>query len=184
MIRHYFVSSSLDALDVLEQQLEETGISKPQIHVLSQDDLGVHQHENLHEVQSVMKSDVVRSTMRGAVVGVALMILMLVFVWLAGWTSTAAGWLPFGFLAVVILGFSTWEGGLVGIQKPNYHFARFQKLLANGKHILFVDLETNQDKLLKPVLREHPHVKALWTESNNQHWMVVLQQKLGLMRHN
>ncbi|AGH46335.1 hypothetical protein C427_4230 [Paraglaciecola psychrophila 170] len=39
------------------------------------------------------------------------------------------GGYTFGFLAVIVLGFCTWEGGLVGIQIPNYQFKRFQALL-------------------------------------------------------
>jgi hypothetical protein len=45
------------------------------------------------------------------------------------------------FLAIVLPGFCTWEVGLIGIQKSNHHFARFEQALSDGKHIFFVDLE-------------------------------------------
>ena len=38
MNRHYFISDSLDDLDRIEVELEQKGIHKPQIHVLSKDD--------------------------------------------------------------------------------------------------------------------------------------------------
>jgi hypothetical protein len=36
LLRHYFISDSLDDLEVFEEQLEAAGVATPQIHVLSQ----------------------------------------------------------------------------------------------------------------------------------------------------
>ena len=41
MLRRYFISNSLDDLEVLEEQLEAAGVSTPQIHVLSLNDTDV-----------------------------------------------------------------------------------------------------------------------------------------------
>src|SRR5271169_615015 len=119
MLRHYFVSDNLDDLEVFEEQLEAAGISTPQIHVLSRNDAAVHQHHHLHEVESFMKKDIVHSATRGALVGLCGFALILAVAYFAGWTRTAVGWMPFIFLALVLLGFWTWEGGLFGIQRPN-----------------------------------------------------------------
>ena len=55
MLRHYFISNSLDDLEVFEEQLEAAGVSTPQIHVLSRNDAEVENHHHLHAVQSFMK---------------------------------------------------------------------------------------------------------------------------------
>src|SRR5215470_17019095 len=120
-LRRYFISDDLDDLDAIEEQLESAGVSTPQIHVLTAHDAELDHHEHLHRVQSLMKKDIVRSTLIGAVLGVCAAVPILVVAHFAGWTHTAAGWLPFVFLAVLVLGFFTWEGGLFGIQEPNYH---------------------------------------------------------------
>ena len=99
MLRHYFISDSLDDLEVIEKQLEASGISTPQIHVLSRNDAEVEHHHHLHEVQSFMKRDIVHSTLRGALVGLCAFLLVPSVAYYAGWTDTAAGWLPFLFLA-------------------------------------------------------------------------------------
>lgn len=183
MLRHYFISDSLDDLEVFEEQLEAGGISTPQIHVLSRNDAEVHKHQHLHEVESFTKKDIVHSTVRGAVVGLCGSVLVLVVAYFAGWTETAVGWIPFIFLAVVVLGFCTWEGGLFGIQTPNYNFARFEKALNDGKHIFFVDLEPNQEAVLEKVLKSHPRLEAAGTGAATRHWLIALQQKTAMIRH-
>lgn len=183
MLRHYFISNSLDDLEVFEEQLEAAGVSTAQIHVLSRKDAELAQHHHLHEVQSFMKNDIVYSTTRGAVVGLCAFVLVLAVAYFAGWTESAAGWIPFIFLAVVLLGFCTWEGGLLGIQKPNHNFARFEQALNDGKHVFFVDLSPHQEAVLEQVLKSHPQVELAGTGSSTPHWLIALQQKSGMIRH-
>jgi len=177
-LRHYYISDNLDDLEVLEEQLEAAGVSTPQIHVLSTSDADVASHHHLHDVTSFMKKDVVHSTEIGAVVGVCAVALVLSVAYFAGWTQSPAGWMPFIFLAVVIFGFCMWEGGLFGIQVPNHHFARFQKALKNGKHIFFVDLESDQESVLAKILKLHPQVESAGTESNHQHGVIEFQKRV------
>ena len=184
MLRHYFISDSLDDLELFEEQLETEGVSTPQIHVLSSNDADVAKHSHLHAVQSFLKSDVLHSTARGALVGIGAVVVLLTVAHLAGWTQTAAGWMPFIFLAVILLGFCAWEGGFVGIQKPNHNFARFEQALKDGKHIFFVDLEPQQEATLDKILKAHPKIELAGTSTAPvQHWLVTLQQRLGIGRH-
>lgn len=183
MRRHYFISSSLDDLEVFEEQLEAAGISTPQIHVLSRNDAEVERHGHLHEVQSFMKKDVVHATKRGAAVGVCGFALILGGAHLTGVTQTAAGWMPFVFLAVIVLGFCAWEGGLLGIERPNHNFTRFEQALNNGKHILFVDLEPHQEAVLESVGKKHPRIEAAGTGAPAPHWLISLQRRSGMIRH-
>jgi hypothetical protein len=157
--RRYYISDDLDDLDAIEEQLESAGVSTPQIHVLTAHDAELDHHEHLHRVQSFMKKDIVHSTLIGAVIGVCASVLVLAVAHFAGWTHSAAGWVPFVFLAVVVLGFCTWEGGLLGIHKPNCHFARFEKAIKNDKHILCVDLHPDEEAILQRVLKSHPKLE-------------------------
>lgn len=178
MLRHYFISDNLDDLELFEQQLEASGISTPQIHVLSKRDEDVAQHENLNSVQSFMKKDIIHSTEVGAVIGLVLAAFILTVAYVSGWTESAAGWLPFIFLAVVLLGFSTWEGGLLGIQRPNFHFTRFTDALKKGKHIFFVDLDAAQEDTLDKVLQSHPGVEVAGTGTAAPAWLISLQNRI------
>src|SRR5262245_60171229 len=126
MLRRYFISDDLDDLDVIEEQLESAGVAAPQIHVLTLHDAALDHREHLHRAQSFRKKDVSHSALIGALIGICACALVLTVAYVAGWTHTPAGWIPFIFLAVVMLGFCIWEGGLFGIQIPNVHFARFE----------------------------------------------------------
>ena len=141
MLRHYFISDSLDDLEVFEEQMEAAGVATPQIHVISRHEEEVAHHEHLNYVQSFMEKDILHSTELGALIGVCAAGVMLTIAYVSGWTESVVGWMPFIFLALVLVGFCTWSGGLFGIQTPNYHFAQFAEALKNDRHVLFVDLE-------------------------------------------
>ena len=175
LLRHYFISDNLDDLELFEEQLESAGVTTPQIHVLSRHETDVAHHEHLNYVQSFMKKDVVHSTQVGAVVGILVAILTLVIANLFGWTETAAGWIPFIFLAILLLGFCTWEGGLIGMETPNYNFARFAEALENGKHIFFIDLQPDQVTIMDRVFQSHSQVQRAGTGTATPNWLIVLE---------
>jgi hypothetical protein len=176
MKRHYFISDNLDDLESVEGELERRGITTLQIHVLSQRDAEV-EHHKLHEVMSFMKQDVVHSSVFGAAIGLVLAVIFLSIIHTAGFAKTEAGWMPFIFVAIVLLGFCTWEGGLRGIQEPNHHFRRFQKMLQDGKHIFFVDVDDNEAAVLRQVVAAHPDLEAAGIEPAGAHWIVAWQQR-------
>ncbi|MFD2165029.1 NAD/FAD-utilizing enzyme [Thalassotalea euphylliae] len=171
MLRHYFISEDLADLKDVEQELTAQGITEPQIHVLSEDDSAVDQHD-LPEVESVLKKDVVHSTEVGAIVGVIASSATLLAAYMLGWTESPAGWLPIVFLAIIILGFCTWEGGFIGIQRVNVHFKRFQEVLRKGKHVLFVDIEPSQEPILAKVVIGHPRLQQAGTGEAAPGWVV------------
>lgn len=180
LLRHYFISDDLDDLEVFEEQLEEAGIASSQIHVLTHDDheMEVKNHVHLHDVQSFMKRDIVHSTIVGATIGFIGFVLILGVANIAGWTNTPAGQMPFIFLAVAVMGFCTWSGGLMGIQEPNIHFRRFQKALNDGKYVFFTDLSLHEEEVLEEVLKAHPKLELAGTGSSPPAWIVIFQTKI------
>lgn len=178
MQRHYYVSDDLNDLEAVERELEQSGLTTPQIHVLSENDAEVEKH-HLHAIESVLKKDVVHSTQLGAIVGVIGAALILGIAYALQWHTTVVGWLPFAFLAVVVLGFCTWEGGLVGIQIPNYQFKRFQALLKQGKHVFFVDVDDKQFSTLGEVVIRHKSLIYAGKGDATPAWVVKGQDKFN-----
>jgi len=138
MKRLFFVGSKLDELDSLVDTLSEKGIKRPQIHVLTNNDAELAAHPKLQDVEAVLRTDVVHGTGRGAILGALLSSAVLALSYASGWTDVT--WVPFIFLAIVCLGFCTWQGGLLGIQIRNHRFKPFNKALRQGKHILLLDV--------------------------------------------
>ncbi|GLX77112.1 hypothetical protein tinsulaeT_04520 [Thalassotalea insulae] len=178
MIRHFYISDDINELKQVEQELESNGFTEPQIHVLSEHDAEVENHQ-LHEVQSVLKQDIVHSTEIGSVIGISLAIITLLIAYAMGWTETAAGWMPFIFLSIVIVGFCTWEGGFIGIQQPNVNFKRFQEILRNGKHVFFVDVTPEQERTINNIMKKHPLLQNAGVGEATPHWVVDGQDKFN-----
>jgi hypothetical protein len=158
MKRHFFVTEDLDDLQLVEQELQARGVDKPHMHVLSNHDSQV-QLRRLNDVEAVLRKDVVRSTEIGAVIGVVAAAVVLLVAYLSGAASSAAGWTPFVFLAIVMLGFCTWEGGFLGIQETHHDFKRFQNAMDAGKHIFFVDINLEHETILNEVADAHPTLR-------------------------
>lgn len=156
MKRHFYISDDLGDLEIIEQQLEAAGVTTPQIHVLSEDDAGVQAH-HLNDVEAVLRKDVVHGTELGALVGVIGAAIILLAAWATGIAATIT-WVPPIFLSVIVLGFCTWEGGLIGIQAPHADFARFRDYLHAGKHVLVVDVSKAQEDILRRVTGQHPQL--------------------------
>jgi hypothetical protein len=175
MKRHYFISDNLDDLDRIEQELEQSGIATPQIHVLSKDDAGVDIHEHLHNVEAVLKQDVVHGTILGFLLGLIAAAMVLLVAYLTGLPETYT-WMPFYFLAIVMFGFVTWSGGFYGIQTPHKDFRRFQKDLDNGRHVFFVDVDPAQEDIINRVKARHPHLSDAGTGDATPRWVVKGQQ--------
>ena len=175
MKRFYYLSDDLDDLEHIEAELESSGISTPQIHILSRNDAGLEEH-HLHQVPSFLKKDVVHSTQIGAMLGAVVALVVIVVTYVSGFAAKT-GWVPFIFLAVVAWGFITWEAGLFGIQVPNVHFKRFEDALKEGKHILFVETDRADEEVLRAVLGKHPKLESAGIETSHTKWLILAQRR-------
>jgi hypothetical protein len=176
MKRLYYISDSLDELSKVQRELTQNGITQPQIHVLSWDDAEVARRE-LNEVEAVLKKDVVNSMNRGALVGVAASLAVLLFGYVTGFTDSALGWMPIIFLSIVVLGFCTWIGGFYGIQEPHHQFKRFQQDLENGRHVFFVDLYPEQETVMNDLVGRTQGLRHAGDDASVPSWVVQFQNR-------
>ncbi len=172
MKRFYYTSDNLDELEQIEHDLETSGIPRTQIYLLSNDDVGLDNHD-VNRVASFLKTDVIHSGEIGALFGLAIAVVILLAAHFSGITAQV-GWVPFVFLAVVGFGFATWEAGFIGMQEPNVHFTRFEKALAEGRHVLFVETWPNEKKKLKKVVKRYPNLKRAGTEVTHTGFFMLI----------
>lgn len=182
LLRHYFISSNLDDLDLFGKQLEKDAISPIQIHVLSKDAQGVNQRPHLYGVGSFMKLDIVRSGLIGAAVGTCVFSTILMLTYYLDWYKTGAGWAPFIFLALILFWFCIWEGGFIGIQRKNALFGKFKKVLKDGLHVFYVDLYPSQELALTQILKLHDKIILAGTGKADPTWLVMLNKKIGMLK--
>ena len=175
MKRHYYISDNLDDLEVTERQMEAAGVSTPQIHVLSNDEAGLEAHQ-LHQVEAVLKQNVVRGTELGAVVGMIGAVATLALWWMFD-VPESYTWIPVIFLAIIVLGFCTWEGGLIGIQQMHVDFRRFRDDLEQGKHVLFVDFDADQEQTINAVVAQHPRLVDAGEGESTPRWVIAIQNR-------
>jgi len=181
MKRFYYISDDLDDLEAVERELEDSGISTPQIHVLSDNDAGVEEH-HLNQVASFLKKDVVHSTEIGFVLGMGAACIVVAVSHFSG-IAHEVGWAPFILLAIVALGFVTWEAGLIGIQTPNVHFRRFEEALNEGKHILFVETDRDDEEALRKVLSRHVKLEPAGIDTSHSKWVITAQRSWQRFRN-
>ena len=80
-----------------------------------------------------------------------------------------------GYLALVLLGFSAWSGGLYGIQVPHRDFRRFEPQLREGKHVFIVDVDPEQEERLAQLVARHPQLQLAGTGRATPRWIVALR---------
>ena len=172
MKHFYYTGDSLDELERVQRDLEACGIPRSQIYLLSNDDVGLDNHD-VNRVASFLKTDVIHSGEIGALLGLAIAAAILLVTHLSG-IAAQVGWVPFVFLAIVSFGFTTWEAGFIGIQRPNTHFIRFQEALTQGRHVLFVETRVQDKKKLKMVLNGYPNVKRAGSERTHTGLLMLI----------
>ncbi|MCZ6460454.1 MAG: NAD/FAD-utilizing enzyme, partial [Gammaproteobacteria bacterium] len=60
----------------------------------------------------------------------------------------------------------------------NTHFKRFDKVLEEGKHVFFIDLEPEQESILQGIVDSHAGLEAAGTEKGTPHWIIEGQKKI------
>ena len=106
MKRFYYISDDLDDLERIEHDLEAGGIARPQIYLLSNDDVGLDNHD-VNRVASFLKTDVIHSGEIGAVLGLAVAVVILLVSHFSG-IAEQVGWVPFTFLAMPVAILAAW----------------------------------------------------------------------------
>tara|TARA_B100000809_G_C15138968_1_gene532039 strand:- start:1211 stop:1717 length:507 start_codon:yes stop_codon:yes gene_type:complete len=149
MNRLFFVVSSLESVESVENDLIGGGINESHIHLLSSQPNEADKR-NLHEVSSLAKSDVYQSTLKGIPIGVLLASAVVALTHYYSW-YTQFTWVPFIFLAILVMGFSCWEFGLWGIQHRNSELSQFDNTIDKGRHVLLIDSDSNDREKIKSI---------------------------------
>ncbi|MFT5805870.1 MAG: tetrahydromethanopterin S-methyltransferase subunit F [Moritella dasanensis] len=176
MLRHYYIIDSLDELEMIEHELQSLGIDKGQIHTLTNDDKSLGKHY-LYQVDNSLKKGLIKSGDIGAAIGIMFAITILLLTYIQGWYLGPLGGMPIIMFALMVLVFCTWEGDHIDIQLPNINSKVFKQSLENGKTILFIDLEQQQELTVNKIMLSHPMLKPEGITTTTPEWLLQQQKK-------
>ena len=155
----YYLSEDLDELETMHDDLVNSGIPDKHIHVLSEHEADVEQH-HMRNMNPFLKTNVLRALTIGAITGLILGLIMMAVPFLFGFEASM-GSIPFTLGGLFLLGFATWEGGFLGLQKVHPKFSGIIERLHHGKHLMIVDYHKERSQLLNSIGQIHPKLESV-----------------------
>lgn len=155
-----YLTDDIDELDAVEHDLETNGVPRSHIHILSENTTALALH-NLPTMSEWSRRDILHFGTLGAATGGVLSAFILVGAILYGVTDPSA-WVVLAFISAITMGFCTWEGGLVGMNKLNHSFEKYRDAIASGQYLLIVNPEnTREEKVARYAVESHPVLRAV-----------------------
>jgi len=153
-----YFTDSIDELEKTEHDLEENGVPRSHIHLLSRSESELIQ-KDLPVYSDFSKRDILHGGVMGALLGVTMAIGLLLASFLYGVTDSSI-WVVIAFVSAMIIGFCTWEGGLFGLTKVNHKLAAYQAEVNSGRHLLVIDAkDASEEKTTRLIVNAHPLVQ-------------------------
>lgn len=166
MKRLFYLTDNIDSTEGISNDIHAAGIGDWNFHVLSRDEAGLYTH-HVHSANWFQKYDLLRSGIRGGLIGIGIGILAVIILQVTGLLGFRLPLLGMLTTIVIFAMFSTWVGGLVGIQTENYKVARFHDALDQGKYLIMVDIDVGQEQNIKELMaRRHPEAKPVGTDTS------------------
>jgi hypothetical protein len=156
MKRLYYLSSSIESVEQVSNDLHEKGITDWNFHIISKDEAGLYSH-HLHSASLIQRTDVVRFVERGLISGGGLAVLfMMPLTYIEAFTFNV--WLAVSFFCVL---FGSWAGFIGGISQENYKISRFHDHISAGQYLIMIDVDKEHEQLIRCVMEiRHPEAIA------------------------
>ena len=150
MIQQLYLLPDLNSSERLAEIIESSGISHNRIHIAHKNHAEA-QKRDLNDLNFLEEFDTIHSGERGFLVGaiLAMLVGVSVFEFLEGYPVASMVTL---FSCLIVLGFSTWLGGLIGASSDNYRLQPFHEHLEQGGSLMLVDVDTRGDADLRSLV--------------------------------
>lgn len=158
----------LDRLETAEAMTETLGtmrINAEDCHVLSKDEESVRKH-HLHSASDMERSDMRRSSERGALLGIGCALVFAIGMMIANPLGFRAEWGAFLFSTLLATGFGAWVGGMVGVRHSNFRFAPFYAAIEEGKYLFIIELKDSSRlrEVKQTMFERHPKARLVGEE--------------------
>lgn len=151
MIQQLYLLPDLGSSERLAGMIESSGIPHNRIHVAHKNHAEA-QKRRLNDLNFLEEFDTIHSGERGFIVGVilALLVGLSVFELLEGHPVASVITL---FSCLIVVGFSTWLGGLIGASSDNYRLQPFHDHIEKGGSLMLIDVDARSDAELRSLVR-------------------------------
>ncbi|WOG25999.1 hypothetical protein [Endozoicomonas sp. 8E] len=158
MLRVLYRLPDLTFAQKLNDLAEAEGVSHNRIHIAHKDHLAT-QKKHLNDLSFLEEYDTVRSGERGFLIGILLTVLTGLAVHELMEGHPVASVVTF-FACMVVLGYSTWLGGLIGASSDNFRLQPFHDHLEKGGSVVMLDVEsTSVSKLTRVIAVQIPEAE-------------------------
>ena len=160
MIQHLYLLPDLNSSERLAGIIESSGVPHNRIHIAHKDHAEA-QKRSLNDLNFLQEFDTIHSGERGFLVGAILAVLvgLSVFEFLEGHPIASVITL---FSCLIVLGYSTWLGGLIGASSDNYRLQPYHDHIERGGSVVLVDVDTRGDAELRSlVASSFPEAQAV-----------------------
>ena len=137
----------------LNELVESQGVSHNHIHIAHKDHLTL-QKKHLNDLSFLEEYDTVHSGERGFLVGIILTVLAGLSVYELMEGHPVASMITL-FACLVVLGYSTWLGGLIGASSDNYRLQPFHDHLDKGGSVVMLDVAPDSASTLMHTVAQH-----------------------------
>ncbi|KEQ17122.1 hypothetical protein [Endozoicomonas numazuensis] len=153
MIRILYRLPDLPCAQKFNELVESEGVAHNRIHIAHKDHLTL-QKKHLNDLTFLEEFDTVHSGERGFLVGIILTVLagLSVYEIMEGYPVASMITL---FACLVVLGYSTWLGGLIGASSDNYRLQPFRAHLDDGGSVVMLDVDPVSASRLMNVIAHH-----------------------------
>ena len=160
-MEHQFLLKNLDECDQLQNELGDIGISANDIHFVTETSSDYAGHQ-VHEASIIEETDMLHSSIRGAVYGLITGVLVNIAVYYSQPFGWQMGLINMIFMLLLCVGFGGWMGGLIGIMHRNYRLSKYEPELQNGKAIMLVYTDDEHAKRAQTTIQKsHPDARYL-----------------------
>ena len=164
MSRLLYQSDKLKHVQATYEDLKAHGIQDSDLHVIAKKQ-GKVLRRGLNTANFWYKTNVLNGSFKGFIAGTVPGLLVATILYnmqaLDGLYST------FGFVATTILlsGFGTWLGGLLGLESKNYKLRKYYSLVEEGKYLLLLDVKKEDlEAIVRSIHQHHPQLRLLSDE--------------------
>ncbi len=154
MKQHHYLFDSLDDLQRACNDLEFIGVEHQYLHVAYASHLSLEKR-HLNDMGFWRESDLLHTALRGLIVGIIASVATgaALLQWLG---NSELGLVVSGFVSLIVLGFCTWVGGMIGVSHDNWRVSPYHDLIQQGKSLLIVDVsEKNEPEITRLMAATH-----------------------------